>query len=126
MTYDEKTLQCIKEIGEKVDLRSVQKFTPKQEEYLRVLVEQVTLDAMDEGLALAVRMIRECPTGLTRDQLANLIERCIGDETYPLTSQDSGAGESGRLTSTDELDTSDKLNKTGITYVGNTLIVEEL
>jgi hypothetical protein len=125
MTYDEKTLKGIKEIGEKVDLRLVQEFTLEQESFLRAILKQETLAALDEGLALAVQMIRESPPGLTRDQLANLIERCIGDETYPLTSRDSGAGVSGRLTSTGELDTSDKLNKTGITYVGNTLIVEE-
>jgi hypothetical protein len=125
MNYDEKTLQCIKDTGEKVDLRLVQEFTLEQESFLRAILIQETLAALDEGLALAVQMIREPPPGLTRYQLANLIERCIGDETYPLTSRDSGAGVSGRLTSTDELDTSDKLNKTGITYVGNTLIVEE-
>jgi hypothetical protein len=80
MTYDEKTLQCIKEIGEKVDLRLVQEFTLEQESFLRAILKQETLAALDEGLALAVLMIRESPPGLTRDQLANLIENCIGDK----------------------------------------------
>jgi hypothetical protein len=59
MNYDEKTLQCIKDTGEKVDLRLVQEFTLEQESFLRAILIQETLAALDEGLALAVQMIRE-------------------------------------------------------------------
>jgi hypothetical protein len=72
-----KTLQCIKEIGEKVDLRLVQEFTPEQESFLRAILKQGTLAALDEGLALAAQMIRFSPPGLTRDQLANLIKETV-------------------------------------------------
>ncbi len=53
---------------------------PEQQNFLRAILKQETLAALDEGLALAVQMIRKSPPGLTRDQLANLIKNCIGDK----------------------------------------------
>ena len=58
--------------------------TPQEEAAIRLAIQQIVHEAMDDGIRAAVQMMRMSKTlqpGMTIDQLANAIESTI--ETSP-------------------------------------------
>jgi len=74
-----KLLQSLEATDPSIDWTSVPELTPEQTQLMTVLIEQQVEYAMDEGMALAVEMIRLSPPHLTKDEIANLIENSISD-----------------------------------------------
>jgi hypothetical protein len=74
-----KLLQLLESTGPSTDWASVPGFTPEQTQLVTALIKQQVLEAMDEGMSLAVEMIRLSPPHLTKDEIANLIVRSIHD-----------------------------------------------
>jgi hypothetical protein len=82
MTETEKALklfQLLEATDPYIDWKTVAEFTPEQQQLLTVLIEQQVSEAMDEGMTLAVEMIRLSPPHLTKDEIANLIESSMND-----------------------------------------------
>jgi hypothetical protein len=82
MTETEKALklfQLLEATDPDIDWKTVAEFTPEQQQLLTVLIEQQVSEAMDEGMTLAVEMIRLSPPHLTKDEIANLIESSMND-----------------------------------------------
>jgi hypothetical protein len=74
-----KLLQLLESTGPSTDWASVPGFTPEQTQLVTVLIKQQVLEAMDEGVTLAVEMIRLSPPHLSKDEIANLIESSMQD-----------------------------------------------
>jgi len=74
-----KLLQLLESTYPSTDWTSVPGFTPEQTQLVTVLIKQQVLEAMDEGVSLAVEMIRLSPPHLTKDEIANLIEGSMHD-----------------------------------------------
>jgi hypothetical protein len=72
-----KLLQLLESTDPSTDWASVPGFTPEQTQLVTVLIKQQVLEAMDEGVTLAVEMIRLSPPHLTKDEIANLIESSL-------------------------------------------------
>ena len=82
MTDSEKALklfQLLEATDPNIDWTAVPELTPEQTQLVTVLIEQQVEYAMDEGMALAVEMIRLSPPHLTKDEIANLIESSMHD-----------------------------------------------
>ena len=82
MTDKEKALklfQLLEAMDPDIDWVSVPKLTPEQTQLVTVLIEQQVAYAMDEGMALAVEMIRLSPPHLSKDEIADLIESSVND-----------------------------------------------
>jgi hypothetical protein len=82
MTDAEKALklfQLLEATDPDIDWTAVPELTPEQTRLVTVLIEQQVLEAMDEGMALAVEMIRLSPPHLTKDEIANLIVSSMHD-----------------------------------------------
>lgn len=58
-------------------LKGTPDLTPEQVELLTPIIHKLVLESMDSGIELAVEMIRLSPNGLTKEELARLIERTI-------------------------------------------------
>lgn len=90
MTDTERSLilfQLLEAMDPNIDWISVPKLTPEQTQLVTVLIEQQVAYAMDEGIALAVEMIRLSPTHLSKDEIANLIESSMNDSKGKLEQQ---------------------------------------
>jgi hypothetical protein len=74
-----KLLQLLESTDPSTDWASVPGFTPEQTQLVTVLIKQQVLEAMDEGVTLAVEMIRLSPPHLTKDEIADLIDSSIQD-----------------------------------------------
>lgn len=74
-----KLLQLLESTDPSTDWASVPGFTPEQTQLVTVLIKQQVLEAMDEGVTLAVEMIRLSPPHLSKDEIANLIESSMQD-----------------------------------------------
>jgi len=74
-----KLFQLLETTDPSIDWTAVPELTPEQTRLVTVLIEQQVEYAMDEGVALAVEMIRLSPPHLTKDEIANLIESSISD-----------------------------------------------
>jgi hypothetical protein len=82
MTDTEKALklfQLLEATDPSIDWASVPDFTPEQTQLVTALIKQQVSEAMDEGMALAVEMIRLSPPHLTKDEIADLIESSMHD-----------------------------------------------
>jgi hypothetical protein len=64
MTYDKKTLQYIKDLGEKVDLTTVQEFTPRATELFKGHPETGNLSSFGRGISPCSSDDKEIPTWL--------------------------------------------------------------
>jgi hypothetical protein len=74
-----KLLQLLESTDPSTDWASVPGFIPEQTQLVTALIKQQVLEAMDEGVTLAVEMIRLSPPHLTKDEIANLIESSTSD-----------------------------------------------
>jgi hypothetical protein len=74
-----KLLQLLESTDPSTDWASVPGFTPEQTQLVTVLIKQQVLEAMNEGVTLAVEMIRLSPPHLTKDEIADLIDSSIQD-----------------------------------------------
>jgi hypothetical protein len=82
MTDTEKALklfQLLESTDPSTDWASVPGLTPEQTQLVIVLIKQQVLEAMGEGMTLAVEMIRLSPPHLTKDEIADLIESSMHD-----------------------------------------------
>jgi hypothetical protein len=74
-----KLFQLLEATNPNIDWTSVPKLTPEQTQLVTALIKQQVLEAMDEGMSLAVEMIRLSPPHLTKDKIADLIESSMHD-----------------------------------------------
>ncbi len=74
-----KLLQLLESTDPSTDWASVPGFTPEQTQLVTVLIKQQVLEAMGEGMTLAVEMIRLSPPHLSKDEIADLIEISMHD-----------------------------------------------
>jgi hypothetical protein len=74
-----KLLQLLEAMDPDIDWASVPELTPEQTQLVTVLIEQQVAYAMDEGMALAVELIRLSPPHLSKDEIADLIESSMQD-----------------------------------------------
>jgi hypothetical protein len=82
MTDTERASQLFQLLGSMdpdIDWASVPELTLEQTQLVTVLIEQQVAYAMDEGMALAVEMIRLSPPHLSKDEIADLIESSMHD-----------------------------------------------
>jgi hypothetical protein len=74
-----KLFQLLEATNPNIDWASVPEFTPEQTQLVTALTKQQIEYAMDEGMSLAVEMIRLSPPHLTKDEIADLIDSSIQD-----------------------------------------------
>ncbi len=74
-----KLLQLLESTDPSTDWASVPGFTPEQTQLVTVLIKQQVLEAMGEGMTLAVEMIRLSLPHLSKDEIADLIEISMHD-----------------------------------------------
>ena len=74
-----KLLQLLESTDPSTDWASVPGFTPEQTQLVTVLIEQQVSEAMNEGMALAVEVIRLSPPHLAKDEIADLIDSSMHD-----------------------------------------------
>jgi hypothetical protein len=74
-----KLFQLLEATDPSIDWTAVPELTPEQTRLVTVLIEQQVEYAMDEGMALAVEMIRLSPPHLTKDEIADLIDSSMHD-----------------------------------------------
>ena len=82
-----KLFQLLEATDPNIDWASVPELTPEQTQLVTALIEQQVEYAMDEGVALAVEMIRLSPPHLSKDEIASLIEGSINDSKGKLEQQ---------------------------------------
>ena len=74
-----KLLQLLEAMDPDIDWAPVPELTPEQTQFVTVLIKQQVSYAMNEGMSLAVEIIRLSPPHLSKDEIADLIESSMND-----------------------------------------------